>query len=252
MKHTIDINTDMGEGFGRYTVANDEKLLDIVSSVNIACGFHAGDPVIMNNTVKKAAQNQVAIGAHPGLADLIGFGRRKINVTMEEVTTNVLYQLGALSAFTKAHHTTLRHVSPHGQLGHYCVQDKNFAKAFMEAINSFDESIKIVALEGELAEEARRQGYTVVKQIFSDRAYNNDGTLVERSRVGSVITDFDEMVTRTIQMIKENTVKTIDGKIMKMEGDILCIHSDTANSDVLAEKLKAELVKNNISISPST
>ncbi|WP_040984425.1 LamB/YcsF family protein [Oceanobacillus jeddahense] len=252
MNYTIDINTDIGEGFGRYTVANDEKLLDIVSSVNVACGFHAGDPVIMNHTVKKAAQNGVAIGAHPGLADLIGFGRRKINVTMEEVTTNVLYQLGALNAFTKAHNTTLRHISPHGQLGHYCVQDQDFAKAFMEAVKQFDASIKIVALDGELAEEAKKQGYNVVKQIFSDRAYNNDGTLVERSREGSVITNYDEMVSRTIQMIKEKTVRTIDGKIIKMEGEILCIHSDTANSDILAEQLKDELVKNDITISPST
>ncbi|MFD1416718.1 LamB/YcsF family protein [Oceanobacillus jeddahense] len=252
MNYTIDINTDIGEGFGRYTVANDEKLLDIVSSVNVACGFHAGDPVIMNHTVKKAAQNEVAIGAHPGLADLIGFGRRKINVTMEEVTTNVLYQLGALNAFTNAHNTTLRHISPHGQLGHYCVQDQNFAKAFMEAVKQFDASIKIVALDGELAEEAKKQGYNVVKQIFSDRAYNNDGTLVERSREGSVITNFDEMVSRTIQMIKEKTVRTIDGKIIKMDGEILCIHSDTANSDILAEQLKDELVKNDITISPST
>lgn len=252
MSTKVDINTDIGEGFGRYRVADDESLLSVVSSVNIACGFHAGDPEIMNNTVLQAVQHGVAIGAHPGLPDLIGFGRRKMDISMNEITTGVLYQLGALSAFTKAHNTKIRHVSPHGQLGHYSIQQKNIAKAIMDAIERFDNLLTIVTQTGELAEEASSRGFNVVKQVFADRAYNNDGTLVERSREGSVIADYDIMLQRALQMITEKTVTSIDGKEINIEGQMLVIHSDTKGSASLAKQLREDLEKNNIVILPST
>lgn len=237
MNSTVDLNTDIGEGFGRYTVADDEELVKLVSSVNVACGFHAGDSMIMDNIVELASAQGVSVGAHPSFDDFRGFGRRKMDVSPLEITNDVLYQLGALNAFTKSHKINLEHVSPHGQLGHACIQEGSVAEAFVEAVEKFDRNLTIFTQDGELFDRALQKGLNVRKQIFADRAYDDEGKLVSRKIEGSVIHDIDVIIKRCAQMIQHQTVTTISGNEIKVSGDVLVVHSDTPGSTKIVESL---------------
>jgi 5-oxoprolinase (ATP-hydrolysing) subunit A len=248
MNRFIDINADMGEGFGRYKIADDSDLLKIISSANIACGFHAGDPRTMAKAVEEAVQNGVGIGAHPGFPDMVGFGRRDMNLTPLEITTDVLYQLGALSAFTKMSGARLQHISPHGRLGNLAVIDRKYAEAIVEAVVRFDPSIIIVTQPGELANIAKQQGLRVAFHIFADRAYNDDGTLVSRREPHSVIHDPDIVVPRCVRMVVEGKVETVTGRDISVTAHTLCLHGDTPGSIELAQKIKNALIEAGVEI----
>jgi len=237
LSKSIEINTDIGEGYGEYKVANDEELMNFVSSVNVACGFHAGDPMIMNNIVNLANQNNVKVGAHPSYDDFRGFGRRKMDLNDLEITNDTLYQLGALKSFTSFYDIPLSHVSPHGELGHACIHNKNTALAFIEAVVKFDEKLEIYTQKGELYEIAKKKGLNVKKQIFADRTYNDDGTLTSRKKEGSVINELEGIMKQCIDMILDKTVTSINGKTINIEGEILVVHSDTPGSEKISKKL---------------
>lgn len=248
MSKFIDIISDLGEGYGAYTMADDSSLLELVSSANIACGFHAGDPRTMANAVEKAMINNVGIGAHPGFPDLVGFGRRHMDLTSWEVTTDVLYQIGALSAFVKAYGGTLQHVTPHGRLGNLSVVDRNFAKAIVEGIAKFDPSLIVVTTPGELAEVATQKGLKVAYTIFADRAYNDDGTLVSRDNPSAVIHDPETVVKRCVRMVVEGKVTSITGREMDVVGHSLLLHGDTSGSLKLAQQIKNALLEAGVGI----
>lgn len=248
MQKFIDINSDMGEGFGVYKVADDEELLKVVSSANIACGFHAGDPRIMAATVKKASQNGVGIGAHPSFPDLNGFGRRDFDLTPLEVKTDVLYQLGALSAFTKSENNEIQHISPHGRLGNLSVSNRSYAEAITEAVMLFDPSIIIMTEPGELESVAREKGLKVAVQMFADRAYNEDHTLVTRKNPNAVIHDSDVVIERCLRMVIDQKVEAHTGKDIDINGHTLCVHGDTEGAVILARKIRQALIAEGVEV----
>ena len=251
MKSKIDFNCDMGESFGMYEMGLDEKIIPYITSANIACGFHAGDPNWMNETVKLAEKNKVGIGAHPSFPDLKGFGRRNMNLSSKEVKNDLKYQIGALTAFTKD--KKLQHVKPHGAMYNQSVNDENLSRAICEAILETDENIILIALaNSKWINIAKQMGLKVAREIFADRALNSDGSLVSRSIEGSVIHETDIVIDRSIKMINQGSVKTIDGKEIEVEADSICLHSDTPGSVEMAKLLNTELGKNGIEISKIT
>ncbi|WP_077618291.1 LamB/YcsF family protein [Bacillus sinesaloumensis] len=248
MRPVIDIVADMGEGFGKYSIADDTKLLDLVSSANIACGFHAGDPQIMSQTVKQAIEKGVGIGAHPSFPDLVGFGRRKLDASTWEVTTDVLYQLGALSAFTKAHGGQIQHVTPHGALGNLVAIDSNYANAVLDAVELFDPNLIILSQPDELFFAAKERGLKTAAIIFADRAYNDEGKIVSRSEPNAVLHDPEVIVQRCLDMVINQKVTTITGKEIEVQGNSLLIHGDNKGSLELAEKIKTSLIDAGVEI----
>ena len=198
MPATIDLIADLGEGFGDWTMGDDSALLDIVTSANVACGFHAGDPRIMVATARACAERGIQLGAHPSFPDLVGFGRRDMGLTADQVRTDTMYQIGALSAFAAANGTRVRHVAPHGRLGNLVAVRADYAKAVCDAVCAVDPELIVVAQDGELAGEARRRGLRVCIVGIVDRAYQADGTLVPRSQPGAVIHDVDTLVARAV------------------------------------------------------
>lgn len=248
IRKIIDINSDVGEGFGRFVVADDAALLKAVSSANIACGFHAGDPRTMAAVTKQAVLSGVGIGAHPGFPDLNGFGRRDMNLTSWEITTDTLYQLGALGAFANSAGGRLQHVSPHGRLGNLCAVNREYAAALLEAIIRFDSSLIVLAEPGELAAAAAEKGLKVAVHMFADRAYNEDGTLVSRKEPGAVIHDPAIVVRRCLRMVVEGKVTAITGRDISINGHTICVHGDTANSAELAGKIRTALVEAGIEV----
>jgi len=248
VKKFIDINSDVGEGFGVYSIANDDRILKEITSANIACGFHAGDPRIMNSTISKALNYGVGVGAHPSFPDMVGFGRRDMNLTPLEVETDVLYQLGALSAFAKAHNKELQHVSPHGRLGNLSVRNENYAEAIVKAVTKFNKDLIIITEPGKLAEVSKNYGVKTAIEMFADRAYNDDGTLVSREFPNSVIEDIEIVLERCESMVLDKKVKTVKGNIIDIDGQTLCVHGDTSNSIRLVEKIKETLTKKGVII----
>jgi Uncharacterized proteins, homologs of lactam utilization protein B len=248
LKKYLDIISDLGEGFGAYTIADDSSLLELVSSANIACGFHAGDPRTMASAVKESIENNVGVGAHPGFPDLVGFGRRAMDLSSWEVTTDVLYQIGALNAFVRAYGGKLQHVTPHGKLGNFSVVDQRYAEAVAEGIAKFDPSLIVVTMPGELAEAAKKKGLRIAYTIFADRAYNDDGTLVARSHPDAVIRDPDVVVKRVIRMVNEGKATSITGKEIEVHGQSLLLHGDTPGSLQLAKQIKNALMSAGIEI----
>lgn len=248
MIKSLDIVSDLGEGFGSYQIADDDSLLQIVSSANIACGFHAGDPRTMASTVQKCIANNVAIGAHPSFPDRVGFGRRGMDLSALEVETDMLYQIGALNGFAQAFGTKLQHVTPHGKLGNYVVEDSKYANAVAEAIAKFDDSLIIVTLPGELAEAAKKKGLRIAYTIFADRAYNTDGSLVSRNQPSAVLHDIDLITSRVLRMVNEGKVTSITGQDITVKGSSLLLHGDTAGSVQMATKIRDSLIANGIII----
>ncbi|MEU5593974.1 5-oxoprolinase subunit PxpA [Streptomyces sp. NPDC020298] len=238
----VDLVADLGEGFGAYTMGDDEALLELLTSANVACGFHAGDPRIMDATVRACVANGVTVGAHPSFPDLVGFGRRAMDLTPEEVRTDVLYQVGALQAFAHAHGTRVRHVAPHGRLGNLVAVRADYAKAVVDAVASLDDSLIVLAQDGELADAARTSGLRVAIVGIADRAYRDDGTLVPRSEPGAVIHDADDIARRTLRMVTEGVISSVGGKDIPVACDTVLLHGDTPGAIALAGRIRSELL----------
>ena len=247
--YSIDLNSDMGESFGAYKIGNDSEIIKYVTSANIACGYHAGDPMVMDNVVKLAKEHNAAVGAHPGYPDLMGFGRRKMVLSFMEVKNYMKYQIGALWAFAKSYGMKLQHVAPHGALGNLCQYDREVSKAICEAVYEIDPSIMIFYCAGAvLGDEAEKIGLKTASEIFADRAYMDDLSLVPRKQPGSMITDEDLAVERCIRMVKEGKVKTINGQDVDIKGDTLCVHGDGAKALAFVERIRREFTKEGIEI----
>ena len=249
MTAKIDFNCDMGESFGMYKMGFDEEVIKHITSANIACGFHAGDPMWMRHTVDLAQRHGVAIGAHPSFPDLNGFGRRNMVVSADEAKNDVTYQVGALQAFTTD--KKLQHVKPHGAMYNMAVNDESLAQAICESILEIDPDMILVALAGsrwlDIAED---MGLKVAREIFADRALNADGTLVSRSQPGSVIHDTAEVVERSLRMVTEGKATAITGEQIDVQADSLCLHGDTPGAVEMAASLKRELETADVEILP--
>lgn len=223
----LDINCDMGESFGRYQLGNDKEILKYITSANIACGFHAGDPNIMRETVKLALDHNVAIGAHPSFNDLVGFGRREMNISPEEVYNLVVYQIGALDAFVKAEGGTLQHVKPHGALYNLSAKNERIAEAIAEAVYAVNPELILFGLSGsESIKTAKRIGLRVANEVFSDRTYEKDGTLTLRHLPNALISDREKALHQVITIVKKRRVSSIEGTSIPLEADTVCIHGD--------------------------
>jgi UPF0271 protein len=236
----IDLNADVGESFGAYRLGHDPELIPLITSANIACGFHAGDPGIMRATVALARQHGVAVGAHPGFPDLVGFGRREIKATPREVEDAVAYQIGALAGIAATEGLRLQHVKPHGALYNMAVDDPNLADAIAQATALVDRSLILLGLPGsQLVLAGRRVGLRTASEAFADRAYLPTGALVPRSQAGAVIDDADRVVSRAITMAREHAVIAIDGSRVPIEVDTICVHGDTSGAAALARRIRA-------------
>jgi len=238
----IDINSDMGESFGAYTIGRDIALMNSITSANVAAGFHAGDPSVLRATIRLAKEHRVAVGAHPGFPDLVGFGRRELNVTPQEAEDLVLYQIAAVAGVAATEGVKLQHVKPHGALFNMAVRNAELASAIVRAVAAFDPSLILFGLPGsEMIKAGRAAGLRVAAEVFADRAYEADGSLASRRKPGSVITDPATVVSRVVRMVKERKVIAIDGSTVSLHLDTICVHSDTPGSDELAAKVRAGL-----------
>lgn len=245
----IDLNCDLGESFGNYKIGMDEEVIKCISSANIACGFHASDPLVMEKTVALAKENGVKVGAHPGFPDLVGFGRRNMNVSPKELKAMVVYQIGALNAFCKARGIKMNHVKPHGAMYNMAAKDERLAFAIAEAVAQMDDSLFLVGLSGsELLKAAKKVGLKCASEVFADRAYEDDGSLVARTKIGAVITNEEEASDRAVQMIKFGKVKSITGKEIPISADTICIHGDTPQALHLARIMRAKFADEKIEI----
>lgn len=225
--HIVDINCDMGESFGSYKMGRDEEILDHITSANIACGFHAGDPATMRKTVRMALDKNVGLGVHPGLQDLHGFGRRDINITPQEAYDLVVYQIGALYAFVKSEGGKLQHVKPHGALFNMASKSVPLSEAIAEAVYKVDPELILFGLSGgELVKAGRKIGLRSANEVFSDRTYQEDGSLTSRRESNALITDHSAAVNQVIRMVKEGKVHSVQGTDVSIEANTICIHGD--------------------------
>ncbi len=245
----IDLNCDLGESFGNYKIGMDEEVIKFISSANIACGFHASDPLVMSKTVLLAKENGVSIGAHPGFPDLVGFGRRNMNVSPEELKAMVQYQIGALNAFCKANKVKMNHVKPHGAMYNMAAKDKKLALAIAEGIAQVDDSLILLGLSGsELLKAAKELGLKCANEVFADRAYEEDGSLLARTKPGAVISNEEEVIERVIGMIKNGKVKAITGKEIEIKPDSVCVHGDNPKALNFVKIIHERLIQENIKI----
>ena len=250
----IDINCDMGESFGAYKLGLDEEVIKYITSANIACGYHAGDPLVMERTVSLAKNYGVSAGAHPGFPDLMGFGRRNIDATLAEIKGYVTYQIGALQAFANAQGLRVEHVKPHGALYLMAVEDEKISEAVVEAIKNVDKDLIFIALAGAKGEKmtkiGERIGLRVAYEAFPDRAYTPEGTLVSRRQPGAVIKDADVVAQRALKMAKEGKVVAIDGTEINLRPETLCVHGDTPGAVNLVKKIRQTLTEENVEVIP--
>ncbi len=227
----IDLNSDLGESFGNYKIGDDAEVMKYITSANIACGFHAGDPLIIEKTIKLAMENNVAPGAHPGYPDLVGFGRRSLKLSDEELSSTIKYQVGAVKAITESLGIKLQHVKLHGAMYNDMAFNYNKAKVAAEAIVRIDPDLIFVGLAGsEMIKAAEDTGLKTANEFFADRAYNDNGTLVSRSIEGSVIHDTEVCLNRIEKLIKSNSVLSINKKEIKIIADTICVHGDNENA----------------------
>jgi UPF0271 protein len=238
----VDLNADIGESFGVYRAGNDELLARSITSGSIACGFHAGDPSVMRRTVRLAATNGVAIGAHPAFPDLAGFGRREMNLDPDEISDLVLYQIGALGAVAKAEGLRLQHVKPHGALYNMSVHRKDIAEAVAQAVAAFDRSLVLVGLpQSELLGAGKKLGLPVAAEGFADRSYEADGTLTPRRLADAVLSNSEHIVERAVRMVRDGTTIARDGSSLSMKVDTICMHGDTPDAANLAAAIRRGL-----------
>jgi len=252
LKLQIDINCDLGESYGAFKVGNDEKIMPHITSANIACGFHAGDPITIMQTVNLAKKHNVAIGAHPSYPDLLGFGRREMQLTSEEVKHYTIYQISALHGFAKIAGISLQHIKPHGALYNTAVKDEKSSKGIVDAVKALDSNLIIFAPpKSLLAKVAVDAGLRVAHEFFADRAYNSDGSLVSRKQPNAIIQDPRKVVERAIKTVKEHTVLAVNGEVVKLGAvHTICVHGDTSTAVELAEALKKGLIKAGLEVKP--
>jgi len=249
MSSWIDLNCDLGESFGAYTIGRDSDVIPYVTSANVGCGFHGGDPCVMDDTVKLAKANNVGIGAHPGLPDLIGFGRRNMAVSPTEAKAYVKYQVGALTAFCASNGVPLQHVKPHGAFYNMAGKDYKLARAIAEAVYEVDKGLILLALSGsEMIKAANDIGLAVASEVFADRAYNADGSLVARGTEGAIIHDVGLCISRIIRMVKENKVTAITGEDVALSPQSICVHGDTPEAVEFVKNIKDSLTKEGIAL----
>lgn len=247
--YRVDLNSDLGESFGRYTMGMDDKIIPLITSANVACGYHASDPVVMDKTVSMVREAGIRVGAHPGFPDLMGFGRRNMAVSPAEAKAYVMYQLGALEGFCRAKGVKLQHVKPHGALYNMAAKDYELSRAICEAIYEFDKNLIVLALSGgELARAAKDMGLRTALEVFADRAYEEDGTLVNRRKDGAMITDEDEAIARVVRMVKEKKVTAITGKDIPIQADSVCVHGDGAKALAFVERIRKALTEEGVEI----
>lgn len=249
MAYRVDLNCDLGESFGAYQLGRDKEILQFVTSANIACGFHAGDPAVMRKTVRLALDNNVAIGAHPGLPDLVGFGRRTMDITAEEAYDLVVYQIGALAGFVKAEGGVMQHVKPHGALYNMAAKNQALADGIAGAIAKVNPELILFGLSGSaLVKAGRRFGLKTAQEVFADRTYQSDGTLTPRSQADAMITNDQQAAAQVIKMVREQTVQSRDGKAVKIQADTVCIHGDGLHALTFARHLRNVLAEAGIDV----
>jgi UPF0271 protein len=247
----VDLNADLGEGFGRYRLESDEELLALVTSANVACGFHAGDPTVIRETVARAAARGVVVGAHPGYPDLLGFGRRELNASPEEIEAYVTYQIGALAGFCHAQGTHLRYVKPHGALYHRAAHDGEVARAVARALRGVDPGLMLLGLDGTvMLSEAQALGVDVAREAFADRAYLPDGQLVPRGQAGAILDDVAAITDRAVRMVTDRYVTAIDGTRRIVRPDSLCVHGDGPQATAIVRALRDRFEAEGIDIAP--
>ncbi|MHB1651331.1 MAG: LamB/YcsF family protein [Desulfitobacteriaceae bacterium] len=245
----IDLNSDLGESFGSYRIGADQEVLQLVSSANIACGVHAGDFSVMHKTLRLAAKADVAVGAHPGLPDLQGFGRRWMDISPEEVYDLVLYQIGAMEAMTRAEKIPLSHVKPHGALYNRAAVDSQISAAIARAVWDFSPSLKLFGLSGSrLVEAGRAQGLITVSEVFADRQYTSEGTLLSRSHPQAMLHSPQEIAERVVRMIEQGSVVSWDGEKVPLQVETICLHGDEPQALATAQAIRAALLKHGIEI----
>lgn len=249
MAVSVDLNSDMGEAFGRWTLGDDAALLQVVSSANVACGFHAGDPSVMMRTLRTAADNDVTVGAHVSYRDLAGFGRRFVDETDGDLTNDVMYQIAALEGLARAAGAHVAYVKPHGALYNRIVTDERQAADVVRAVQTVDPSLAILTLPGSavgrLAEQA---GLRVFREAFADRAYQPDGTLVPRRQPGAVLTDPATVAARVVRMVTDGTVEAIDGTVVPVHADSVCVHGDSPAAVAMAHAVHDRLASEGITV----
>ena len=252
--HRIDLNCDMGESFGVYTLGADRDVLQFVTSANIACGFHAGDPLVMDRTVKMAAAHGVGVGAHPGFPDLTGFGRRIMDCSPREIKDYVIYQIGAITAFCGIHGVALQHVKPHGSLYNMAVGNEPVARSLIEALAAVDGNLILVTLAGRhgdlMARIGKDTGIRIAMEAFPDRAYTSEGALVSRRHPGAVVRDPAEAAERAVRMVKERRIIAVDGSSIDIEAHTLCIHGDTPSAVEFSRRIREALETDGVQVLP--
>lgn len=247
--YTIDLNSDLAESFGAYHIGMDEEILKYITSANLACGFHASDPMVMKKAVENCKAAGVAIGAHPGFPDLQGFGRRNMQIPPEEVKAMVMYQVGALDAFCRANHLTMQHIKPHGALYNMAGKDYALARSVCEAVAEVNPELILIAQAGsQLQKAAEELHLPVAKEVFADRAYEEDGSLVARGKPGAMITEEEEAIRRVIGMILEGKTRAITGKEIPMQADTVCVHGDGEKALLFVKRLREAFAEENITV----
>ena len=249
--YQVDLNSDMGESFGAYKLGGDEEIIKYVTTANVACGWHAGDPMVMDKTVRMAKERGVMVGAHPGYPDLMGFGRRKMVLAPAEIKNYVKYQIGALSAFTQSYGMKLQHVKPHGAFYNMAAKDYELSKAICEAVKAYDPELIVMGLSGsETIRAAKDLGLKTASEVFADRGYEEDGSLVNRKKEGAFIRDEDEAIARVVRMVKEGKVTAVTGKDIEIQADSVCVHGDGEKALLFVEKIRSALKEEGIQIAP--
>jgi UPF0271 protein len=247
----IDLNCDMGESFGAWRLGADEQVMANITSANVACGAHAGDPTVMRRTIRLARDAGVAVGAHPGFADLQGFGRREMQVDPVEVEDSVLAQIGALAAIAKSERVALKHVKPHGALYNMAARDRKLADAIARATAAFDRGLIVFGLpRSAIVDAATAAGLRSAAEGFADRAYEYDGSLVPRGRTGAVIVDPDAVVERAVRMVRDGVVLTLDGGAIPLTVDTICVHGDTPGAPELTRRIRDGLARAGVDVGP--
>jgi len=247
--YQIDLNCDLGESFGAYKIGMDEEVLQFITSANVACGFHAGDPSVMRKTVQLALKNNVKIGAHPGLPDLAGFGRRNMNISPQEAYDLVVYQIGALSGFLKAEGEKMQHVKPHGALYNMAAKNRELSEAIAEAVYKVDPQLILFGLAGsELVKAAEKIGLKTANEVFSDRTYQQDGSLTPRTQPDALIHSYEDSVSQVIRMIKEGKVRSTQGVDVSVLAQTVCIHGDGPEALVFAKQLRESMQSEGIQV----
>lgn len=245
----VDLNADVGESFGVWTMGDDRALMESITSANIACGGHAGDPVVMRHTVRLAREHGVAVGAHPGFADLQGFGRRELRMAPDDVEALVLSQVGALAAIARVQGVALRHVKPHGALYNMAARDTALADAIARAVKAFDPGLVLFGLSGSLLIQAgEAAGLRTASEVFADRSYLPDGSLVDRAVAGAVVHDAAAVVDRAVQMAREGSVVAANGARIRLRADTICLHGDTPGAAALAREVRRGLESNGVAV----